>query len=236
MAQNVYGSLSQEAKVQDLKNSIIAMLAQTEDYDFRDRYTFGVVSFRADGRNLKDSADPDYRYFGMIVLDDFTDRQKAEIMAETVPDLSEVDRVRLFDTTKLKRFGKLENGGLCAQELSEDPLDKNQPFMVPPSFFHLQKYLEKLKWPINKYAPLDLKITLFDRRVANLIDQIPTVDTVFPQWSRLDATNAVPPAYPIRTNTIFTADVRVVRETMELFRKLKFSLGSDNFQPFEGKH
>ena len=235
LAQNVYGSLSQEATIKDLKKSIIAMLAQTEDHDFRDRYTFGVISFQADGRKKKGTADPDYKYFGLSILDDFTDKQKSENIKSLYPDLSEEERVRRFDTMKLRRFGRLENGGICAQELNEDTLNKGSEFLLPPSFFHLQKYLETLKWPVNKYAPLDIKVTLFERRAAHLIDEIPTVEAEFPEWSRLDSTSAEPPAYPIRANSIFTADVNVIRETMEVYRKVKFSLGSDNFQPFEGK-
>ena len=133
----------------------------------------------------------------------------------------------------MRRFATLENHGSCAQVFHEDPLDKGNPYKIPPGFFHLQKYLENIKWPVNKYAPMDIKVTLFERRVCNRIDRVPEVDDAFPKWSRLDATNMLP-AVQIPTNTVFTVDVSKIRQTMELYRKMKFSLGTDSVQPFEG--
>ena len=99
---NLYASLTQEAKIQDFKETILALLAQSEDFDFRDKYTFGVISVKADGRNQEGSSDPDHQYFGIAILDDFTDTQKAETLKILFPDLSEAERVQKFDTTKVR--------------------------------------------------------------------------------------------------------------------------------------
>ena len=133
----------------------------------------------------------------------------------------------------MERFTSLENHGRCAQSLAEDPLKKGEKFQLPPAVFHFQRYLEMLKWPVNKYASLDIKVTLFERRICNQIDKIPTVEQKFPKWSRLDTSNTVP-AIAIPANTVFTVDVTKHKATVELYKKLKFSVGTDNFQPFEG--
>ena len=96
----MYASFSQEATVGNLKDAIISLLAQTSDFDFRDKYTFGVISFQADGRNKKDTPDPDPQYFALAVLDDLSDAQKNDIIAEEFPDKSELERVQYFDTIK----------------------------------------------------------------------------------------------------------------------------------------
>ena len=98
--QVLYASLAQEAYIKDLKKAIISLLAQASDYDFRDRYTFGVISVLADGRNKKDSPDPDPQYFALAVLDDLTDTQKSEILSNEFPDKAEHERAQIFDTTK----------------------------------------------------------------------------------------------------------------------------------------
>ena len=98
--QVMYASFSQEATVGNLKDAIISLLAQTSDFDFRDKYTFGVISFQADGRNKKDTPDPDPQYFALAVLDDLSDAQKNDIIAEEFPDKSELERVQYFDTIK----------------------------------------------------------------------------------------------------------------------------------------
>ena len=100
LEQTVYGSLSQEAQVKDLKEAIIALLAQAEDYDFRDKYTFGVVAVKADGRNVLGSADPDPKYFALIALDDFTDQHKSDTLRAENRQLNDFQRVQMFDTMK----------------------------------------------------------------------------------------------------------------------------------------
>ena len=100
----IISSLSDESTINDLRESILSLLCQAEDYDFRDKYTFGVVSVLADGRNAEGSADPDPQYFCLTVLDDFTDEKKAEILAQEFSGKSELERVQQFDTTKDRRL------------------------------------------------------------------------------------------------------------------------------------
>ena len=98
--QVLFASTSQEAYIRDIKAAIISLLAQATDVDFRDRYTFGIISVLADGRNKKDTPDPDPQYFALATLDDLSDAQKSEILAREFPDKSEFERVQHFDTQK----------------------------------------------------------------------------------------------------------------------------------------
>ena len=99
--QLLIASTSQESRIQDIKDAVLSLLVQAEDFDFRDKYTFGVISYCADGRNKKDVADPDPQYFGLAILDDITDDQKLKMLANEFPELSDVEKLRKFDTTKV---------------------------------------------------------------------------------------------------------------------------------------
>lgn len=102
--QVIIASLTQEAKLSDLKSCIIALLLQAQDIDVTDKYTFGLVTAWLDGRNAKDVSDPDPRQFALMVLDDFTDDQKVAIINEKMKKyswLSDSDKVRVFDTEKV---------------------------------------------------------------------------------------------------------------------------------------
>ena len=94
-------SLTQEAKIDDLKSSVIALLLQAQDFDATGKYSFGMVSAWLDGRNRENSSDPDPVQFALMVLDDFTDEQKIEIVNASHPTLSDVEKVRYFDTIKV---------------------------------------------------------------------------------------------------------------------------------------
>ena len=141
--------------------------------------------------------------------------------------------LRVLIPNKLKRFAKVENHGQCGQMVAEDPLHPGEEFILPPQFFHLQKYLEHYKWAVHKYAALDIKVTLIERRVCSQIDRVPTVEREFPAWSRLDSTNMIPEVL-IPTNSIFGTEVSTVQAAVDLYKDLKFPLGRDHFQPFEG--
>ena len=99
--QAIIASLTQEAKIEDLRSAITALLLQAQDFDATDKYTFGVVSAWLDGRNAKDVSDPDPVQFAIMVLDDFTDNQKIEVMKKDYPSLADVDKIRKFDTEKV---------------------------------------------------------------------------------------------------------------------------------------
>ena len=99
--QAIIASLTQEAKIEDLRSVIIALLLQAQDFDATDKYTFGVVSAWLDGRNAKDVSDPDPAQFAIMTLDDFTDDQKIEVMKKDYPNLADVDKIRKFDTEKV---------------------------------------------------------------------------------------------------------------------------------------
>ena len=118
--------------------------------------------------------------------------------------------------------------------MAEDPLAENEPFRLPPKFFHLRKYLASAKWPLNQYAPLELKVTLFERRVARRIDDAGDTDKEFPKWSRLDTSNSIPNVFKADGKSLFTVKAKDVKTTMENFRNLNFPIGTDNFKPFEG--
>ena len=98
--QALVASLTQEAKFADLKSVIIALLLQAQDFDATDKYTFGVVTAWLDGRNAKDVADPDPTQFALMILDDFTDQQKVEVMREH-GHLDDSEKIRKFDTEKV---------------------------------------------------------------------------------------------------------------------------------------
>ena len=105
--QVIIASLTQEAKIGDLKSSIIALLLQAQDIDVTGKYTFGVVTAWLDGRNAKDVDDPDPIQFALMVLDDFTDEQKIEIINDKMKKyswLSDADKVRIFDTEKVSLY------------------------------------------------------------------------------------------------------------------------------------
>ena len=101
--QAIVASLTQEAKIADLKSVITALLLQAQDFDATDKYTFGLVSALLDGRNAAGISDPDPIQFAILVLDDFTDDQKIEVMKAKYADLSDADKIRKFDTAKVNK-------------------------------------------------------------------------------------------------------------------------------------
>ena len=153
-------------------------------------------------------------------------------MSEKYPRATRMERIQRFNTTKLKRYHSLEHHS--ASCLAEDPLRPEQEYLLPPGFFNLRKYLTMIKWPLNNYAALELKVTLLDRRVCGSIDRVRQTDEEFPHWSRLDTSNSIPPVFPPPTSKFFTKDVDVVRETFELYQTLIFQAGNEDFKPFAG--
>ena len=153
-------------------------------------------------------------------------------MSNQFPRETKTERIQRFNTTKLKRYHSLENHN--AYCLAEDPLRKNSEYLLPPGFFNLRKYLTMLKWPMNNYAALEIKVTLFERAVCGRIDRVRQTDEEFPHWSRLDTSNAIPPVFPPPPSKFFTKDVNVVRETFGLYQDLIVQAGNEDFKPFKG--
>ena len=99
--QVIIASLSQESNLEDLRSALIALLLQAQDFEATDKYTFGLVTAWLDGRNAEDVSDPDPTQFVLMVLDDFTDNQKINILNESGSQLSDADKIREFDTEKV---------------------------------------------------------------------------------------------------------------------------------------
>ena len=109
VSQKIIASFTHEGSVGDLTRGILSALATAEDFDAANKYTFGVVSVLLDGRNKEGNPDMDPEYFALAVLDDFSDDQKDLLLQQEFPKLTKSQRVRKFDTTKLKRLHGLQN-------------------------------------------------------------------------------------------------------------------------------
>lgn len=119
-------------------------------------------------------------------------------------------------------------------QFEEDPIVSDTSFRLPPKCFHLRQYLAAAKWALNKYAPLELKVTLFERRVARRIDDAGETDEKFPKWSRLDTSNSIPNVFEENAKSLFKVKAADVKATMESYCELNFPIGTDNFRPFQG--
>ena len=219
--------MHQEITVKGLTKHLVSALLAAEDMEVVDKYDVAVVAVKVDGRNEKGEHDTEAKYMPVALLDNLTDPERVKVL-ENRPELTEEEKVQEFNTLKLQRLLKSVRNDYFMPE--NDPLNKDQPFRLPPRFFNLRKYLSHLEWPPAKYAAFEIRIQLFERNACRVLSTYKEKE--YSDAYKLDWIPTDPNAEPKRM--LFRYTKKRADEIRQLYSELQFSIGEDSIRPFLG--